>query len=54
MDALLEQGRALGCKQAWVATDPDNDAARALYASAGGREEPTPFCMFEFSLEQGP
>ena len=54
LDALLEKGRALGCREAWVATEPDNHAARSLYASAGGREDPTPFMMFSFPLEQTP
>jgi ribosomal protein S18 acetylase RimI-like enzyme len=34
---LFEQGRALGCSTAWVGTENDNAAARALYAAAGGR-----------------
>ena len=38
--ALLDHGRALGCGEAWVLTDWENDAARRLYASVGGREEP--------------
>jgi aminoglycoside 6'-N-acetyltransferase I len=36
--ALLTQGRALGCVNAWVLTDRDNDAAKALYAKSGGIE----------------
>ncbi len=45
MDALLDVGAALGCRAAWVLTEGDNAAARALYASAGGfesREETVP------------
>lgn len=38
MAAIVDHGRALGCKCAWVLTDTDNTAARALYKSAGGRE----------------
>ncbi len=38
--ALLDHGRELGCGQAWVLTDWENEAARRLYASVGGREEP--------------
>jgi ribosomal protein S18 acetylase RimI-like enzyme len=48
LDALLECGRSLGCRQAWVATEPSNTAARRLYSSAGGRESPQPFVMVEF------
>jgi ribosomal protein S18 acetylase RimI-like enzyme len=36
--ALLDLGRELGCTEAWVLTDQDNAAARALYRSAGGVE----------------
>jgi aminoglycoside 6'-N-acetyltransferase I len=38
--ALFDHGRELGCGQAWVLTDWENEAARRLYASVGGREEP--------------
>jgi aminoglycoside 6'-N-acetyltransferase I len=31
-------GRRLGCTEAWVLTDDDNVAARALYQAAGGVE----------------
>lgn len=31
LDAMLALGRDLGCREAWVGTEPDNDAARALY-----------------------
>jgi aminoglycoside 6'-N-acetyltransferase I len=51
LDALFEEGRAVGCREAWVATDPDNVAARALYTKANGREDPTPFVLYAFSLE---
>jgi ribosomal protein S18 acetylase RimI-like enzyme len=35
---LLAHGRSLGCASAWVLTDRDNTAAKALYAAAGGVE----------------
>ena len=38
VDLLLDHARAHGCKVAWVLTDIDNTAARALYRSAGGHE----------------
>ncbi len=41
LDALFERGRALGCRQAWVATEPGNLPARRLYAGAGGKEAPS-------------
>jgi ribosomal protein S18 acetylase RimI-like enzyme len=50
MRAILEHGRALGCKIAWVLTDTDNNAARALYKSAGGKELSTDTVHIEFDL----
>jgi ribosomal protein S18 acetylase RimI-like enzyme len=38
LTALLRHGRSLGCVSAWVLTDRDNAAARALYAGTGGIE----------------
>jgi ribosomal protein S18 acetylase RimI-like enzyme len=38
LGALLAHGRALGCATAWVLTDRDNTAAKALYARLGGFE----------------
>jgi aminoglycoside 6'-N-acetyltransferase I len=35
---LLAHARREGCREAWVQTDLDNAAARALYAAAGGEE----------------
>jgi aminoglycoside 6'-N-acetyltransferase I len=46
IDALLAHGRALGCKEAWVLTEHDNEAARALYRSAGASEETVVYCTF--------
>ena len=50
--ALLEHGRSLGCREAWVLTDRTNHAAMRLYASAGGREAPGETVMFEFDLKK--
>ena len=33
--ALLDHARGKGCTVAWVLTDHDNEAARALYTAAG-------------------
>ena len=38
MRALLDRGRELGCTEAWLATEVDNDAARGLYSSVEGVE----------------
>jgi len=50
MAALLDHGRALGCKAAWVLTDTDNTAARALYKAAGGKELSTETVHVEWEL----
>jgi ribosomal protein S18 acetylase RimI-like enzyme len=47
---LLAHGRALGCSEAWVAADEDNAPARALYAKAGGQEEPVRAVIYAFPL----
>ncbi len=52
VDCLLELGRKLDCTEAWVLTEPDNLAARSLYARTGGIEEPTPVVMFTFPLNE--
>lgn len=31
IDAMFEWGRELGCKESWLGTELDNDAANALY-----------------------
>ena len=36
MKMMLAKGKDLGCRCAWVATDDDNAAAKALYNSVGG------------------
>ena len=36
--ALLERGRSLGCSEAWVLTEEDNEPARGLYRALGGVE----------------
>jgi GNAT superfamily N-acetyltransferase len=41
VDALVAHARSLGCTEAWVLTDDDNAAARALYTAAGGEDAPT-------------
>jgi ribosomal protein S18 acetylase RimI-like enzyme len=46
---LLSHAKSLGCIEAWVLTDEDNAAARALYSSAGGEEKPLQL-MVNFDL----
>jgi ribosomal protein S18 acetylase RimI-like enzyme len=47
---LLAEGRRQGCREAWVLTDFDNEAARATYRSAGGVES-GPQLMVTFPLD---
>lgn len=51
LDAMFEIGREHGCEEAWVGTEPDNEAARALYET---RKEPhgkaEDFVMYVYRL----
>lgn len=47
---LLQRGRELGCSEAWVATEENNAAARALYTAAQGKEEPNLAVVYTWSL----
>lgn len=51
LDAMLAIGREHGCEEAWVGTEPDNVAARALYEA---RKEPhgpaEEFVMYVYEL----
>jgi aminoglycoside 6'-N-acetyltransferase I len=48
VEEMLARGRALGCAEAWVGTEHDNDAARRLYESFGVEAES--FVMYTFTL----
>jgi aminoglycoside 6'-N-acetyltransferase I len=37
--ALIAEGRRRGCEGAWLATEPQNAAARSLYVKLGGEEQ---------------
>ena len=52
LNALLDLGRRLGCKESWVLTDHDNAGARAFYRAAGGMET-TGVVMVSFPLGSG-
>jgi len=49
--ALFEQGRAVGCTDAWLGTEESNTAARRLYAAVDGEEEPMVYVTFELEPE---
>jgi aminoglycoside 3-N-acetyltransferase I len=50
VQALAALAREQGCYDMWVLADADNEAARAIYARAGGREASRPV-LFEWDLE---
>ena len=50
VETLLGHGRELGCHEAWVATEVDNEPARQLYLSTGGIEDPTPAIVYTYRL----
>ena len=49
LDVLFAHGKALGCREAWVGTEPTNIAARRLYAAAGGTEESMIYVTFQLA-----
>jgi aminoglycoside 6'-N-acetyltransferase I len=48
LDRMLTLGKALGCEEAWVGTEPDNIAAKRLYESR--RTTAEPFVMYVLKL----
>lgn len=48
LDDLVAWSRSLGCEQAWVGTEVDNDAARALYQGRGSEAETFVMYFYEF------
>jgi len=49
LDAMLAHARTLGCTDAWLGTDLTNEAANALYRSAGGTAAPAILYAWEFA-----
>jgi len=48
LDELIDWGRSLGCEEAWVGTEIDNEAARELYEGRGSAAET--FVMYVYEL----
>jgi len=46
---LLDHARELGCAEAWVLTERDNEAARGLYVASGGAEETMVYATFDLT-----
>ncbi len=53
VEAFVQHARARACTEVWVLTEPDNEAACATYAAAGGAREPTDSVMFTWRLAEG-
>lgn len=51
MKEILQLGRELGCKNAWVLTDRGNLPANSLYKSTGGQINEEDTVMYEFDLD---
>ena len=49
LDDLVAWARSLGCEQAWVGTEVDNEAARALYQGRGSDAETFVMYFYEFA-----
>jgi ribosomal protein S18 acetylase RimI-like enzyme len=47
--AITGHARVIGCEVVWLATEIDNEPARALYRAAGAVE--TPIVMYDFPLD---
>jgi aminoglycoside 6'-N-acetyltransferase I len=48
LDELVAWGVELGCEEAWVGTEADNEPARALYAKRGAEAETFVMYFYEF------
>ncbi len=49
VETIMTLGRARGCEEAWVGTETDNIAARALYRAMGPVEDET-FAFYLYEL----
>ena len=49
LDELIAWGRSLGCEEAWVGTEVDNEPARTLYKGRGAEAET--FVMYAYELD---
>jgi ribosomal protein S18 acetylase RimI-like enzyme len=47
LKAMLELGKSLGCKEAWLATERDNTQAKGFYESYGIKAESMVFYLFK-------
>ena len=52
MHTLLEHGCIMGCTEAWVATEENNVAARALYTAVKGTEDADHAVVYTWQLSR--
>ena len=52
MRSLLQVAQSLGCAEAWVLTERNNEPAMRLYKAIGGDEAPDETVMFTFRLDR--
>lgn len=52
MSLLLDHAREIGCAEAWVATEEENTAARALYSAVQGTEDPAGAVVYTWRLSR--
>ncbi len=50
--AMFDWGRELGCEEAWLGTELDNEAANALYRSVDGRADTMAYYEFDLRLTE--
>jgi ribosomal protein S18 acetylase RimI-like enzyme len=50
VQALIDEAARLRCSEAWVLADANNEIARALYRTAGGKEAAQPSIMYTFPI----
>ena len=53
LEVLFKLAVSLGCSEAWVLTERQNEVAHRLYSSVGGRRSEDPV-MYTFSLDGAP
>lgn len=49
--SLFDVGRSLGCREAWLGTEVDNQPARRLYSAVGGREQQMVYVTFDLAAD---
>jgi ribosomal protein S18 acetylase RimI-like enzyme len=54
MRTMLDHGRSMGCRDAWVMTDAGNAAANRLYARAGDPARDGRLVMYTYAFQPGP